>query len=229
MSGTEFDPRRSTTAPRQYTTAQLRAYRNQLSSFLDRRNQFVPDASRAPIPRAEYQRYKQAEARYASAAGDVYERLKNTPLPGGQTVAERMAAMTPMHKTMHNTAANRIFDPVTRDSGDIVSRAAMRKLEKAMRQNSSPQAIRRKVQSARDQFKQMMETINMPELAREVKGLSNDQFVALWNFTSFATQVSFSYQSAKKMLTPKEQSWGHEAVRQQMEDAMELVDWARKL
>jgi hypothetical protein len=75
----------------------------------------------------------------------------------------------------------------------------------------------------------MMQTVNMPGLHEAVKQLNNDQFVALWNFTSFATQVSFSYQSSKRMLTPKEQSWGHEAVRQQMSDAMVLVEWAKTL
>lgn len=229
VSGSEFDPRRSTKAPDRYTEKQLRAYASALSDFLSRDNQYVPDASKRPVPRREFVEYKRQEAKYRDTAGTIYDRIKNVELPSGETISQRLAKMNVMHKQMHNPTVNTIFDPHSRQSDDIVSRDALKKLTKAMRRDSSPSAIRRKVQQAREQFASMMDVINMPELFDATKGLTNDQFVALWNHTGFASAVSLSYQAAKKMLSPKEESWGHEMLRQQMVDAMELIDWARQI
>lgn len=226
VSGTEFDPRRETKAPTKYTAKQLAAYKSTLANFVSRSTQFVPDASKQPIPRAEFERYKAREARYRETAGSVFERVKNDKLPSGETVAERVEKMRPLHKAMHNTAVNSMFDPVTRDSESIVSRKALDKLSRSIDTAASPAAIRRKILDARRQLAQMMDTLNMPEVHDLTKKLTNDQFVALWNYTNFATAISLNYENAKKMLSPKEESWGHEQIRQQMGDALEMITWA---
>jgi hypothetical protein len=229
VSGTEFDPRRHTHVQEKYTTAQLNAYKSRLADFLSRSNQFVPDASKRPLPRSEFTEYKRQESRYAATAGGVYERIKNVELPSGESIAQRLAKMDALHKHMHNTAVNTIFDPHVRKSADIASRAALRKLTKTMKQNTTPAAIRRKVKDARKQFAQMMDVVNMPELFDATKKLTNDQFIALWNHTAFAGAVSLSYLAAMKMNTPKEESWGTEMLRQQMGDAMDLIEWAKQI
>jgi len=229
VTGSEFDPRRATKLPAHYTQDQLIAYSARLADFLSRSHQFVPDAAKRPVPRAEFTEYKRQEAKYAASAGGVYERIKGVELPSGETIAQRLAKMDVLHKQMHNPTVNTIFDPHTRQSGDITSRAAMRKLTKAMKRDASPTAIRRKVKQAREQFSAMMDVINMPELFEATKKLTNDQFVALWNHTAFAGAVALSYTAAMKMFTPKEESWGTEMLRQQMGDAMELITWAKQI
>jgi hypothetical protein len=229
VSGTEFDPRRSAGSHSQYTSKQLSAYRERLQEYLSRQNQFVPDALRRPVPRAEFMEYKRAEQQYRESAGQVFDRIKDVELPSGETIVQRLAKMDVLHKQMHNPSVNMIFDPHTREAMDITSRDAMRKLTKSMKRDSSPASIRRKINQARQQFAQMMDTINMPELYAATKSLNNNQFVALWNYRGFASVVSFAYEMAKKMLSPKDESWGHQQLRDQMMDAMEMVDWARQL
>lgn len=229
VSGTEFDPRRATTTPKTYTAKQLAAYQSRLQSFLSRSNQFVPDASKQPIPRAEFQAYKRHEVAYREAAGSVYERIKNVELPSGETVAERLAKMNVLHKAMHNPAANMVYDPVTRESQDIAGISGLRKLSKAMKRDSTRAAMNRKVASARDAFEKMADVINAPELAREANTLTPNQFVALWNYTTFATAVSLTYSSAKNMLSAKESVWAHNRLRDQMNDAMAMIQWAKGL
>lgn len=226
VSGTEFDPRRETKAPSQYTAKQLEAYKSRLATFLSRSNQFLPDASKNPIPRSEFAEYKRREAQYRETAGSVYERIKHEQLPSGETVQERLEKMRPLHKSMHNTAMNAIFDPLTRGPGDIVSRKALDKLSRSLERASKPASIRRKVKDARDQLSAMLDTLNAPELQQAIDKLSHDQFVAMWNYTNIASAVALSYDNAKKLLSPKEESWGHEQLRQQMNDAMESVIWA---
>ena len=229
VSGTEFDPRRAPQQHKRYTRKQLETYQSELQSFLSRRNQFVPDASKRPIPRAEWQAYKRREKAYKDVAGKVYEQVKDVELPSGETIAQRLAKMDVLHKHMHNPTVNTIFDPHERNPGDVVSRKALDKLTRDLDRKSKPRNIKTMVRQAREQFGKMMSVVNAPELTRAVEGLSHDQFIALWNHTNFASAIAMSYDSAKKMLSPKEESWGHEKVRQQTNDAMELITWAKGL
>lgn len=229
VSGTEFDPRRDTQIHTHYTAKQLAAYKSKLADFLSRSNQFVPDAQKQPMPRAEFQEYKRREAKYRATAGTVYERIKDENLPSGETVAERLEKMRPKHKAMHNTAMNAIFDPLTRDPGDIVSRRALNKLAKSLAKASSPSEIRRKVNDARDQLNQMLDVLNVPEVQAEIAKLNNDQFVAMWNYTNVPAASSLAYLNAKKLLSAKEDAWAWEQIRHQMGDMMESVTWASRL
>jgi hypothetical protein len=229
VSGTEFDPRRAPGVHAGYTEKQLTVYRERLADFLSRSTQYVPDASRAPLPRAEFAKYKTAETRYRESAGGVYEAIKHVELPSGETVGERMAKMTPLHKVMHNTAMNRVFDPHERSSDDITSLKSLRKLMRSLEKGSSPSEIRRKINESRDQMRQMLDVINEPELQHKVNELTHNQYVALWNYTTFASAVSLAYESAKKMLSPKEESWVQGRLRDQMGDAMEMIEWASRL
>jgi hypothetical protein len=189
----------------------------------------VPDASARPLPRSEFAAYKAAEARYRAAAGGVYEAIKDVELPSGETVAGRIAAMTPLHKVMHNSAMNRVFDPVERGADQITSLKSLRKLIRSLEKGSTPREIRRKVKESRDQMSQMLDAINEPSLQREVNKLTHNQYVALWNYTTFASAVSLAYESAKKMLSPKEEAWAQGRLRDQMGDAMEMIEWASRL
>lgn len=229
VTGSEFDPRRGTQVQGRYTESQLSAYRDTLASFLSRQSQYVPDASKQPLPRREWVEYERQEKAYRDTAGSVYERIKGVELPSGETIAQRLAKMNVLHKQMVNPTVNTIFESQTRESGNIVSRKALAKLTRAMKKQATPGSIKRKVREAREQFASMMDVVNMPELVEATKGLTNNQFIALWNFTSFASAVALSYTAAQKMLSPKEESWAHEVLRQQMVDAVELIDWVKTI
>ncbi len=227
ISGTEFDPRRTTTAHKSYTRKQLESYQRELKSFLSRETQYVPDAKNRPIPRAEWREYKKVEAQHRDSVGKIFERMKNVQLPSGETVNERLAKMDVLHKRMHNPVTNPFYDPRDRESGDVTDRDSLRKLRDDLQRKSSPDNQTARVTEAKSQLEKMLSVINSPEIIDAVKGLSQGQFVALWNYTAFASAIAMSYDSAKKMLTPREESWGHEKVRQQSNDALELISWVK--
>lgn len=228
ITGTEFDPRRATTAHKSYTRKQLAAYQDELKRFLKRDTQYVPDARKRPIPRKEWQEYKRVEDQHRDSVGKIFEAMKNTQLPSGETISERMSKMDVLHKQMHNPVTNPFYDPRDRQSNDVTSRKSLDKLKKDLDRKSRPQNQRSMVRLAKMQLEKMLSVVNSPEIAEAVKGLSQGQFVALWNYTSFASAIAMSYDSAKKMLTPREESWGHEKIRQQSNDAIELISWVKE-
>ena len=229
VSGTEFDPRRGTQTPNTYNATQLNAYRNKLSKFLSRNNQYVPDVEKRPIPQSEWDAYKRRENRYRQTAGQVYEQVKDITLPSGETVRERLSKMDAVHKQMHNTVMNPIFDPHNRSSGDIVDRKALAKLSKSLSKNSTKKSVATKVQMARDQSRQMIDVIGDRGMTKQLDKLSDNQFIALWNYTTFASNLALNYSSARKMLSDKESPMEDDIIRQQSNDAKEMVSWAKGL
>ena len=227
VTGTEFDPRRAPQAHKQYTRRQLEVYQRELARFLKRDTQFVPDASRRPIPREEWNKYKAVEAKHRDIAGSIYERVKDIKLPSGESISERMAKMDVLHKHMHNPVVNQFYEPHNRVSQQVASRGALEKLQRDLKRKSSPRNQKAMVKQAKAQLEKMLSVVNSPDISRAVNSLSHNQFVALWNYTSFASAIAMSYDSAQKMLTPREESWGHEKIRQQSNDALELIEWAK--
>lgn len=227
VSGTEFDPRRPPQAARKYTRKQLESYKRELDKFLSRSTQYVPDSRARPIPRKEWDRYKTVETKYRDMAGTIYDKVKDVQLPSGETISERLAKMDVLHKSMHNPVVNKFYEPKDRQSGDVTSRNALRKLERDLRRKSTPRSQKAMVREAKAQLAKMLDVVNSRDVANQVNTLSTGQFIALWNYTNFASAIAMSYDSAKKMLTPREESWGHEKIRQQTNDALELIEWVK--
>lgn len=227
LSGTQFDPRRAPRSEARYSASQLRSYIHDLAGFVDRGNQFVGDAQRRPIPRSDWQRYKNLENQYNARVNEYFDRVKGVRLPSGETVAERMARVTPDHRQMGNPAVHAPFDPVERQPGNVASKAALDKLIDAMKKRLQPDYFEKKNREGMEQFEKMMDILNDSELKEAVKGLNDEQFALLWNYTGFPTAISIQYEFALKALSAEQQSFERDVSSVALRRAHELVNDAK--
>lgn len=230
ISGSAVDPRRDPKLVAKYNRRQLAAYERDLNSFVSRRTQYVPDAQGRPIKSKTWNEYKRSEAAYNAGVTERFGKVKDIPLPiSGQTIGERMDAMTPEHRQAYNPAINAPYKPPTRKSKQIASEKALKKLTRQMKDRLDPRAEGRAARAARDQLKQMLDVINEPDLQAAVDKLTNGQFMTMWNYTQFATNISLNYDVKQRMMSGKEKPWYSEALKQAVRNSHALADWAGSL
>jgi len=229
MSGTRQDPRRSTHAVNTMSEPELRNYRSNLSAFLDRGNQFVPDSQMRPMPRAQWKAYKALEAKWNERVGKHMEGLKGIRLPSGMTIAERDAMMQPNHPQMANPSVNGPR-PIERESTNVAGTAKLMSLMDQMANRLETDYFSNLNETGKETFGKMIDRIGDDSLSDKVAGLTPQQFEVLWNWTPFATAISFQYELAMKELSPRDkETWAgtiqHDAVR----EAKRYVEWAQTL
>jgi hypothetical protein len=234
LSGTQFDPRRAPRTESKYDSRQLRSYANDLAGFLDRGNQFVPDARNRPIPRDEWRTYKRLESQYNKRVDAYFEQMKDIRLPGfagqqGETLGQRMAKMTPDHRQMGNVNVNAPFQPPNREEGTVSDRSRLAKLTADMRNRLEPGYFGKLIEDSKEQFRQMADLIDEPDLKGLTEGITDEQWAALWNYTPFATGVSILYENQLKLLSDKEKPYNSDILRNSVAASVELAKWARTL
>lgn len=231
LTGTSFDPRRAARSETKYTAPELRSYAQEMSRFLDRGNQFVADRQNRPIPRQEWREYKALESQVRDRVNSYFERVQDLVLPGPsqETIRQRMAKMVPDHLQMYNPAVNAPYRPPDKQPHQIDNRGALQKMKDSMRKRLEPDYFERHNEAGMDQFIQMAEIINEPDLVEDVRGLNSEQFAILWNYTAFPTAISLQYEAAQKMLSDKERPWHTESQAQAVKDARALTKWAKTL
>lgn len=233
VSGTSFDPRRPPQAHREYSSKDLRAYRNELAAFVDRGNQFVGDAKRKPIPRGEWQVYKTLESQFRGIVGDYYSRISDLPLrvdKNGkvlQTIGDRMTEMQPKGRRMGGSAGNPMYEVSDKSPHSVTSRGSLKTLIESMQKKVQPGWIEEHNQKNMESFLKMMELVNEPGLVDRVKELNNEQFATLWDYSEFATAVSIPYENAQKMLASDQQAFRSDAAEQMIRYAYDLIDQAK--
>lgn len=229
VSGTHYDPRRAARSEDRFNESQLVSYKNSLGAFLDRGNQYVPDANNKPLPRDEFREYKRLETEYNRNVNEYFAKMQDVKLPNGETIRERMARFTPDHRQMGNVNVNAPYQPPSRDSTNINGLTGLQKLTADMRKRLTENYFTRINEESRKQFKQMAELLNSPKLARTIEGLKDEQFAALWNYTPFATSVSILYETQLKLLSDKESPYNTDVFDNAVNTANELANWARTL
>lgn len=228
VSGSEFDPRRSPALHKRYTASQLRAYGQELSSFLSRGNQFVGGSAGVPIPRKQWQRYKAAESQYNARMHENFARVADIALPGKEPIWSRMARSTPRHRQLHNPAVNTPYDPPERKPGSVTGMRALDRLIADMEERLSGEYDKRKLDEGRDQFRKMADEIGDEELRYKADNLTNEQWELLWYYTDFANDVSFNYQISQLMYDGKDQAWHHKVYDDLSNEYHKLLDWAKQ-
>lgn len=229
ISGTKNDPRRDLSKVKRYTKAQLRTYINQLNSFTPRSVQFVPSATRTPLRADLWKKYKNLESRYNQQINRQFRLVENVYLPAvGQTIGERMAMITPIHRQLTNPAVNSPYRPGERSSKNIPSEKALKRLIAEKQQQLRPNYRKRLINDARSQFGKMAMTINRRDLADDIAKLSDAQFEILWNYTPFASAISIEYEVIQAMLSNKEKPYHSDSLRNAVASQKSLIDWAKQ-
>lgn len=228
VSGTNVDPRRNRANIKNYTEKQLRSYIRQLDTFTSRKTQYVPDAHRRPVPATRWREYQRLEKQYNAKVQERFANYRDIHLtPSGMTIGQRMEFITPSKfPHMQDRAVNTPYTPLNRKPTSIGSGRALDQLIKEMKNRVSERYFEGQLSAGREQFKEMMELLDDPGLARKVSALSDEQFEALWNYTQFPTALSLGYDQAKNLLAGTEKPWSGQALEQSMSVANELASWA---
>lgn len=207
LSGSSVVPSREAKAHNRYNATQLNAYAKELSGFLDRKVQFVPDREGRPIPKAKWDKeYKTLERQYNENVDAIVKNVRDLDLPNGQSIGEYMSEMTPTHRTMTNPAVNSMYDPPVRSSKNFRSESALDKMIDTMRVRTSPGYTDQVVNVAREQAEQMLDVIGDSKLRKSVEELSDQQFFVLWQYTAFAKALSLNYEIKFKTLAGERKS-----------------------
>ncbi|WNT44579.1 DNA terminal protein [Arthrobacter phage Tillums] len=231
VAGSEFDTRRTPKQIGRMTSRQLDAYMGRLSQFNNRGTQFVPDAKHRPIPAGEFKAYKQAETAHRTHAQQQLDPVRDVKLPGRrETVGERRAQTIQRRKRMAgNPAVNDPYDPRERESTDIASRKALKKLTQDEKRKAQPGWDNKELKRQIGEYGRIVEAAGDAAGALSIKELTPGQFKALWNATSFATEVSTRYEIHQLMTAGKEKPQHAKLLDDAFANAKRLVDWAKKL
>lgn len=229
VAGTEYDPRRDLSKVKSYTAKQLSAYIAELNGFVSRSRQYVPDVAARPIPKTVFGEYKAVERAYNAMVNASTDDVKDIRLPSGMTIGERRAMLRANHPFAGNPSVRRPNQPVVRDSSEITSIDAMKKLVDNMRKQMTPKFRREELKRSREELSKIMDVINQPEVNKDINSLSARQFAILWNDSAFAEAASLQYELIMQRMTGKEQAWHSDVIETKFKEAVELVKWAKNI
>lgn len=231
VAGTGFDPRRNPKLIRRYTSAQLDAYIQRATQFVDRSTQFVPDAQHRPIPAAEFKPLHVQQVKNFQQAQAKLAKVGDTPLPGGtETIRQRRDKMRADRRLAGNPSVNDPYEPKVNKSTDIADRKAIKTLLKDAQRRSGKGWDDKQLKRQIGEFAQMVDRIGDADLAASVKKLSAAQFRTLWNDTGFALAVSTQYEIVRTdLISEEDKPWHIQIIHDAFADARRLVDWAGKL
>lgn len=228
LAGSEFDPRKAREVIERLNRRQLQSHLQRLEGFVSRGTQFVGLANGRPATRSEWERYKATEKAHREKAGKLYSEVKHVKLPTGETIEERRAKMDAAHKRMLNPAMNEFYQENDRKPEQITSRAALKTLEGKLKRDMRDSVMRAKVRDAKSRAAKALEVIGNPELTRHVEQLSQRQFVAMWNHTSFANQLFLIYAGKDNLMEDKVGDFLSKVMADAERDVVQLTSWARQ-
>lgn len=230
ISGTKLDPRRNPSLLKRYNARQLNAYIRQVDSFLDRKTQFVADAYKRPMKQSVWAEYQRAEREYHARVKRDFDKVANIKLPfQDQTVAQRMAMMTPLHRTAYDPPVNAPYNPTQRSPRMATSEAKLKVLLEDMKERAKPSQRTKEIERDREILAKMADVINEPELLRQTNELSDEQFHLLWNYTGFTNDIASNYEATKKMLDSNQKAHHAEIMRTALKEAYAFIEWGKSL
>jgi hypothetical protein len=145
------------------------------------------------------------------------------------TIAERDAMLRPNHPQMANPSVNGPR-PIERESTNVAGTAKLMSLSEQMAKRLETDYFDQLNESGKETFGKMIDRIGDSELSEAVNRLSPEQFEVLWNWTPFATAISFQYELAMKELSPRDKdTWAGTIQNNAVREAKEYVGWAQTL
>lgn len=230
LAGTKNDPRRPANNVKRYNTRQLRAHLERLNTFTSRKTRFAADAHGKLLSPTDWQRYKRAENQINRAKKKVLDKIGDIKAPGagGLTIAERLKVMTPNRPRAGNPAANP-FTFVQRKSTAFTSSDALKKLTDDLQRKLKSDFLASDLKASHAEARDMLSTLGADRIQSRLDKMSDFHFNILWNFTSFATDVSYPYELYKKILAGEGEKWHEEKLSENLKNAEELINAVEKI
>lgn len=226
VAGTKFDPTRDPSKLKSYTRKQLESYEAGLDNFLSRKTQYVGDAHGRPMVKQLWDRYVRLKKAGTAEANAELEANKNIFLPfAGQTIGDRVKAMSPDRPHMHNPAVHNKRAAVDLKSSRIASQDALETLLADAQEKAKPGHKDRILESWRANFAKIAVDAP-PDIVARTNALTDHQFNILWAFTDFVDELSTRYETIGEGKTDA----GALKIIKTSENLLgEMLDWAEKL
>jgi len=200
LEGTQHDPRPKPESIARYTKAQVRAQMRKIDSFTNRDTAFVPGARGVPIPKVDWDNYKAAEKRVGAKARTEFDKVADIFIPHlGVTVGQRDRFNRTDRPRASGEASVRAFPVYQRDSKEIPSVQALRKLTDDLNRRTKPGYFTKYVKAQREVMSEMLKVIGDDRFQKQADALSDHQFNVLWNFEDLASRISERYEIMKAM------------------------------
>lgn len=198
LSGSNNDPRRDNSTIDRMDSRQLKTLIRNTSKFLDRNTGFVAGAKGVVIPINVWRDYKRVETRFNAKADAHRAQFADMVIPGStMTVQERDEDIRNRRskRGMSSDASNRPLERVDRQSTNMRSERAVRKLTRDLERRMNPTFYKKAMSAARKQANTMASGVGSPELKKFVGGLSDEEFDFLWFYGKLAHDLSARYDS----------------------------------
>ena len=230
IAGTKFDPRKEAKVIDRLTGAQLEAQLARLNTFMDRRTQFVAGAHGVPMTKRQWDRAASVQRKANAAKKRLESKFADVFIDeSGMTVAQRQASINDKRKLAGNPAVQQPWTPTNYEAKNITSEKALDTIAKQLQKQTSMQYEQQQYKDAKKQYYQMMRAVKDTKLAKKIRGLSPDQFMAMWFGTTFATAFSIEYEIAMALLSSNERAFHSDQLSSSKAEAHRLTDWASGL
>ena len=191
LKGSKEDPRRDPKVIKKYNSNQLRTYLRELNNFMLRENGYVPDSSGGFIHKSDWMNYKRSERKYNKIVKQHFEKIADIKDPyRNVTIREAEGLYVPESKRAQGEIRHRPYNEVNRNSKNIKSAEALKKLQDQINKKTSKAFLDAAIKAGRKQAGQMLDNAGLSTLKPSLEGLSNEQFDVLWNYWGFAGRLA---------------------------------------
>lgn len=230
LSGTDLDPRVSVKHLNKLNGRQVDALVRRLDKFMERSNQFVPDARGRVMSAKPYRQYVNAVRRYNRRVQARQTRYANVFLDSaGMTVAQRRAMRKPVHPHMHDPVVNAPMQLKVSKPTNFASRKGLETVLEGMERRLKPDYDRERIAANRGTLKQILDVIGDDRIDDLIGDLSDEQFDFLWNETAFLDDVSLKYDMAMATVAGDSKSWHSDIILDSIGDISTMVSDAKKV
>lgn len=229
LTGSTHDPRQELAQIRQASPRELSAYVRNLEKFLDRGTQFVPDAHNKPIPRTTWDKVQKSEAKKNAFVAKFYDEFKDVYIdPAGQTVDQRMAAVTPLHAHMGQRTTDSPYKKATRKSTSIYGEAGAKRLIEHNLKQGTLRHEKETLNNHRRGIMKMLDQVGDIEKMEQVAKLTQRQWAILWKYTPFAANIKVPYDHYKDSMAGNKGVINSDMVATDLSVAGEYLDWVSR-
>lgn len=225
VRGSGFDPRRGRDKINKYNSNQLNSYMNELNSFQSRGTRFERGAYGAPIPRGDAERYRSAERRFNRASEQRIAGMRDVQSPQtDMTISQRVRMFSRNRQPgMKDMTVTTPFEGINRDISKVASADSIRRFTRNLESRMTKTDYNMRIRNQRRGAIKMANDAQMPDFAKRLRGLTNEQFTALYTGTDVMGMLAERYpQSSDAEGGPE--FVGDDAVMDEMHG---LVGWSR--
>ena len=229
IAGTDYDPRLPKARVMKYNSRQLKAHIAKLKEFTGRRVQFYGGAGGRAISKHAYDQYVRDIKAAGERVNDLWLSMKDKRVYGSSySIEEYVEANRIKHPHMSGNTHNPIAPPKPIPVHQLMSERALRIHQKSVKTkikgNYAEYLTTSDFKSATD----MLEFMDEQGMLADVKGLNKRQFMALWNYTDFSANASFSYEVIKKVVRGESnlRRWEESVFKDSISRMKKQIQWA---